>query len=126
MIFARVLVGAAAALICVAGVGWYAVSLFATNPRTPSTTPTPPAPARLHADYERRQNRRTVVLGLVAVIGALLLAPETFDSIRTGVPIHTLHGPEMNGWIALAGIVFVVALGAWLAVSALLKMSKRR
>jgi hypothetical protein len=126
MIFARVLVGVAAAAICIAGIGWYAVFLFGPDPRRPSTKTAPAAAPTLHPDYERRQDRRAVTLGLVAVSGALLLAPEAFDSIRTGVPVHTLHGPDMNGWIVLAGIVFVIGLGAWLAVSALLKMWSAR
>ena len=75
MIFARVLVGVAAAAICIAGIGRYAVFLFGADPRRPSTKTAPAAAPTLHPDYERRQDRRAVTLGLVAVSGALLLAP---------------------------------------------------
>jgi hypothetical protein len=126
MIVARVLVGLIAAAICIAGIGWYAAYLFAPDPRKISTGGIPDAssPMKLHPTYARRQNKRSILLGSAAALGSLVLAPEALDSIRTGVPIHTLHGPDMDGWSVLAGISFVVVLGALLAASGLLKMRK--
>ena len=77
---------------------------------------------RLQPAYRRRQARRSILLGIAAVIGGLVLTPGALDSIRTGIPVHTLHGPDMNGWIVLAAIAFVVVMGAWIAVSGLVTM----
>ncbi len=65
-----------------------------------------------------------MILGTAAVLGGLALTPESLDSIRTGIPIHTLHGPDMDGWIVLAALGFIVALGGSLVASALLTMRK--
>jgi hypothetical protein len=125
MMFAKVLVGLVAAAICVAGAGWYLVYIFAAAPSA-SARPTTRSDSlpRLQPAYRRRQARRAVLLGIAAVIGGLVLTPEALDSIRTGVPVHTLHGPDMNGWIVLAAIAFLIVLGAWIAASGLLTMRK--
>src|SRR5438105_2183550 len=89
MVLARVLVGVVAALICLAGVAWYAVSLFAEGPRNtaPEETANAASPPKLHPAYARRQHKRSAVLGTAAVFGGLALIPEVVQSIRSGVPI---------------------------------------
>jgi hypothetical protein len=61
--------------------------------------------------FETRQRRRYIVLGVGAVIAGVALTPEALESIRTGIPIHTLHGPDTEGWLALAAVVFCIFLG---------------
>jgi hypothetical protein len=117
----RWLVAIIAMLICVAGAGWYAVYLFTPDPRAAARVALRAAPGPL-TPYERRQTRRSVLLGVAAAIGGLIVSVEALDSIRTGVPIHVLNGPDMNGWVALGADLFVIALGCWLATSSLRKM----
>jgi hypothetical protein len=124
MWFARLLVGLVAGLIALAGVGWYAVYLFTPDPRTRNVAPEPTLgnaslPARPQTPYERRQNKRTVWMGIAAAIGGLVLIVQAVDSIRTGVPIQTLNESPTNGWVALAAAVFVIILGLWLAAAGL-------
>jgi sterol desaturase/sphingolipid hydroxylase (fatty acid hydroxylase superfamily) len=120
VLFLRLAVGLAAAMICLAGIGWYAMYLFVPDPRN--------APARLSADqtsaapvtpYQRRQNKRSVALGGAAVVGGLLLTAQALASIRSGIPIQVLNEPPMNGWIGLVAALFVIMLGLWLAGSSL-------
>ena len=56
MIFARLVVGFIAALIFIAGIGWYAFYLFSPDPRKPVTggTPTPSSAMKLHPALARR------------------------------------------------------------------------
>jgi len=124
MFFARVLVGLVAALICIAGIGWYAVYLFSPDPRRTATgaSSSTSSPVKMHPAYARRKLKRSVVGGFGAILGGLLLVPGAIDSIRTGIPIHTLNGPQIDGWSALATISFVIVLGVWLAASGLLQM----
>ena len=122
MSLARVLVGLVAAAICIAGIGWYAVYLFAPGSPTAPTGGTSQAstPMRLHPAYARRQNRRSAVLGSAAVIGVLALTPLALHSIRTGIPVQILNEPPMSGWVLLAAILFVGVLGVWVVVSGML------
>ncbi len=118
MWFLRLLVGLVAALICLAGIGWYAVYLFTPDIRNrgvasgPTTSPLRAAP---QTPYERRQNKRSAVLGVATAVGGLALSVEALNSIRTGIPIQALNEPPMNGWVALAAAVFIIAIGLWLA-----------
>jgi hypothetical protein len=128
MIVARVIVGIVAAMICIAGIGWYAVYLFSEDPRKAANpeSPGPSSPMKLHPALARRENKRSALLGCAAVLGGLVLIPEALESIRTGIPIHVPHNPDLDGWTSLAIALFVVVLGAWLAASGLLKMRKRQ
>jgi hypothetical protein len=121
MMFARVLVGLVALVICLAGIGWYAVYLFSPDSRDTASASTS-TPMKMHPAYARRQNKRSVIGGSGAIIGGLVLVPEAIDSIRTGIPIHTLNGPDIDGRTAFAVISFVIVLGAWLAASGLAQM----
>lgn len=118
MWFLRLFVGLVAALICLAGIGWYAVYLFTPDPRSrgvasgPTTSPLRAAPQTL---YDRRQNKRSAVLGVAAAVGGVALSVEAFKSIRTGIPIQVLNEPPLDGWVALAAAVFIVVIGLWLA-----------
>ncbi len=120
----RLLVGLVAAAICLAGLGWYAVYLFAPGPPTAATGGTShvSTPAKLHPAYARRQNRRSVILGSAAVIGVLALTPLALHSIRTGIPVRILNESPTNGWVLLAAIIFVGALGLWVVASGMLKV----
>ena len=117
MLLLRIVVGLVALLIALAGAFWYGVYVFGPSGRPDPANRAEPIPTRPASQpvaltpFERRQRRRTVVLGASAVIGGLVIGREALDSIRTGIPIHTLHGPDMNGWVALAGVVFIIALG---------------
>jgi hypothetical protein len=126
MIVARVLVGLIAAVISIAGIGWYVVYLFAPDPRKSATSGLPSAssPIKLHPTLARRQNKRSLILGSAAVIGVLALTPVALESIRTDVPVQILNEPPTNGWVLLAVIVFVGVLGAWVVASEILKMRK--
>jgi hypothetical protein len=116
----RWLVGLAALMICIAGAGWYAVSLFTPGPRiAPPRAPAAPATVQPLTPFERRQNKRTVVLGLAAAIGGLALTVQALASIRTGIPIQALNEAPMNGWVALAAALFIIGLGLWLAGAAI-------
>jgi hypothetical protein len=116
MTILRWLVGLAALAICIAGGGWYAVYLFAPDPRTAAgRRPAITTSAKPLTPYERRQNKRTVVLGAAAAIGGLVLTVQALDSIRTGIPIQALNESPMNGWVALAAALFIIVLGLWLA-----------
>src|SRR5262249_52805945 len=116
-------VGTVALLIVMAGVAWYAVYLFgtprgrnqrATNARMPDVDPSRPL---LAPQFAQRQRRRALALGLGAVCGGIALTPEVVDSIRTGVPIHQLNGPAIDGWVALAAVLFLMALGIGVIVT---------
>lgn len=61
--------------------------------------------------FEARQRRRYVLIGIGTIIGSLVLTPIALDSIRTGIPIHQIRGPDTPGWLALAGIAFIIFLG---------------
>src|SRR5262245_52866738 len=117
MILARAVIGLVALLIVAGGLVWYGVSLFggaeqpnrrATNAQMRGDDPLRPP---LAARFERRQRRRALGLRIAAVGGGIALTPEALESIRTGIPIHQLNGPAVNGWVALAAALFVMALG---------------
>jgi len=81
MFFARVLVGLVAALICIAGIGWYAVYLFSQDPRRTATgaSSSTSSPVKMHPAYARRKLKRSVIGGFGAILGGLLLVPGAID-----------------------------------------------
>lgn len=71
---------------------------------------------RLSEEYARRERRRTIGLGIAAIVGGLIITPEAVDAIRTGNTVHVLNGPGLDGYTALAAIVCLVVFGLLLIV----------
>src|SRR5437763_2088882 len=108
MTLLRIAVGFVAVLISLAGIFWYGLSVFGGSDRGNRRAATTPVPTGVRSaplaptPFEERQRRRSILLGVAAVIGGLLVSLEAVQSIRTGIPIHTLDGHmELNGWVAL-------------------------
>lgn len=54
---------------------------------------------------------RNVIVGMLFVAGCLWIGYLGVDSMRTGIPVHTRDGPDLEGWAVLAMAVFGAFLG---------------